>query len=160
MENRAIGIIGVFIGAWLLLSCTGETRRVILQPDVLDGASGSDGLADTTPDDLESSDLLEDTGSSGTDTAPALSAFAYEGTDCRVVHLVNYDYNSLNDTTTPVYELGLEIPLDGLQEESLTVTYYTPDFPQGQEPGFIVDGQTISLTIPILEIWGVLLIED
>lgn len=93
------------------------------------------------------------------DSIPFLSAFAYERTGCRVIHLVNYNYNKSIDTTTPIASLDLEIPLDGLVEGSFTVTYYTPENPQGESISTSVAGSTISLTISDFGIWGVLVIE-
>ena len=89
----------------------------------------------------------------------ALSAFAYTGENQLVVHLVNYDYDPANDSTNPIQALELEISLGELQADGLTVTYYSPDSPQGQVLEPTVEQDTLRLTIPEIDIWGVVLIE-
>ena len=76
----------------------------------------------------------------------ALSAFAYTGENQLVVHLVNYRYDLENDLTSPIPGLELEISLDELQADGLTVTYYSPDSPQGQVLQPTVEQDTLRLT--------------
>ena len=91
----------------------------------------------------------------------AVSVFAYKATGKQVVHLVNYNYNDGTDTTTSVSSLELDIVLGDLSETGLTVTLYTPEAPEGTAivPDD-VSGGVASITVPQLDIWGVLVMEN
>ncbi|MFC1978439.1 PKD domain-containing protein [Chloroflexota bacterium] len=91
----------------------------------------------------------------------AVSAFAYKATGKQVVHLVNYNYNAGAYTTAAVSSLELDIDIGELSETGLTVTYYTPEEPEGAVvPGVTVSDGVASVTVPELNIWGVLVMEN
>jgi len=93
-----------------------------------------------------------------TDTK-ALSAFEYESDDRLVIHLVNYNHDLETDSTNIIENPELEIALGEFPADGLTVTYFTPETPEGQELEFNVQDSTLSVTVPEVYIWGVLLIK-
>jgi hypothetical protein len=92
----------------------------------------------------------------------AVSAFAYEATGKQVIHLVNYNYNAGTDTTPPVTDLELDIDLGFLTGDgTLTATFYTQETSVGEDiPIDSTGGGVASITVPELDIWGVLVLEN
>jgi len=78
------------------------------------------------------------------------------------VHLVNYNYNAGTDTTPPVTNLEIDIDLGDLTgDESLTITLYSQETSEGAVivPDN-VSGGVASITIPELDVWGILVMEN
>jgi hypothetical protein len=90
--------------------------------------------------------------------ARVLSTFAYIGKNQLVIHFVNYDYDLENDSTNPIQALELDLSLGELPREGITATFYSPNAPEGQRLEATAQQSTLSLTIPEIDIWGVLLV--
>jgi len=92
----------------------------------------------------------------------AVSAFAYKATGKQVVHLVNYNYNAGTDTTPPVTNLEIDIDVGFLTGGgTITFTLYSQETSEGAAivPDD-VSGGVARITIPELDIWSVLVMEN
>ncbi len=57
--------------------------------------------------------------------------------------------------------ISFDIDLGDLSETGLIVTLYTPEASEGAVlPGVVVSGGVASITVPQLDIWGVLVMEN
>ena len=89
-------------------------------------------------------------------TEGTISKTMYSTTSEIVVHIVNNRYDWMQDTVKPVQDktLNIKIPTS-MTDEPLTVTYYTPE----TTPEIIehqLEGDTLTVTLPDLEVWGVI----
>ena len=85
-----------------------------------------------------------------------LSALAYQKPGHLIIHFVNYDYNLDRDTTTPMASTPVDILLpDGMSAQHLRARFISPEQPV-QELSFVTMGRNIQLTLPQVDIWGIL----
>jgi len=89
-------------------------------------------------------------------TAGCINKNMYSTDSEIVVHLVNCKYDWMQDTVKPVQDKTLSIALpEALTGQSITVTYYTPETtPETLE--YSVEGNTITMTLPDLQVWGII----
>jgi len=86
----------------------------------------------------------------------------YQEDQTLIVHLVNYNYDYTNHNFVPEHsrQITLTIPdninLDGKEWEAI---YYSPDFPDKEVVPVNNENRHISLTIPIIDAYGVVILE-
>jgi len=76
-----------------------------------------------------------------------------------VIHIVNNRYDWMQDTVKPVQDktLNIKIPAQ-MTGATLTVTYYTPET-DAETLSYEIDEDTVTVTLPDLEVWGIVHIE-
>jgi hypothetical protein len=88
-------------------------------------------------------------------TGTAVGKTMYSSSEEAVIHLVNYQYNWMQDKVKPptTYTLGITLPdtLDGIY----TVTYLTPET-EPTELEYTVNDGTVTVTVPGLDVWGII----
>ena len=89
-------------------------------------------------------------------TEGTISKTMYSTTSEVVVHIVNNRYDWMQDTVKPTKDKTLNIMIPtSMTDETLTVTYYTPETtPEIMEHQ--LEGDTLTVTLPNLEVWGVI----
>jgi prefoldin subunit 5 len=78
-----------------------------------------------------------------------------------IVHLVNYDYryDSEKDWTIPASNIGITLKIPSMFDPA-NVTLISPDIPSPIPLAFQIGDGFLSFTVPILNVWDIIVIED
>ncbi len=74
-----------------------------------------------------------------------------------VVHLVNYDHHFLFDFMRPKFSVKIKMQKPVFDVSSVSVV--SPDFPNSRELEFVVEGDVVSFTVPLLRVYDVVIVE-
>lgn len=89
-------------------------------------------------------------------TGNAIGKTMYSDDDSAVIHLVNYQYDWMQDKVKPPISYTLEITLpENLTDQPITITYITPETTETQLT-YTDNGESIEVTIPSLDVWGII----
>jgi hypothetical protein len=89
-------------------------------------------------------------------TDNAVGKTMYSDKDEAVIHVINYQYDWMQDKVKTPNSYTLEITLpESLTDQTLTITYITPETIETQLT-YIETGAGIEVTVPSLDVWGII----
>jgi YD repeat-containing protein len=89
-------------------------------------------------------------------TGNAIGKTMYSNEDSAIIHLINYQYDWMQDKVKPPISYTLEITLpENLTDQTLTIRYITPETTETQLT-YTDNGASIEVTIPSLNVWGII----